>query len=178
MIKLVAGLVLWWGGHQWKRLLPGLHRSMGLAAKGVSAIVILAGLVLMVAGYRASPFAQLWEPPAWGRHANNLLMLLAMIAVGLAHSKGAFAARIRHPLLTAALLWSLAHLLVRGDLAALILFGGVGLWALVERLSLAGEGIAAKGGTKRDLVGILAGVVLYGIVGYVHGMIGPSPFPG
>ena len=178
MLKLVAGLVLWWGGHLWKRWLPGIERSMGPAAKGVSAVVILAGLVLRVVGYRAAPFAPLWEPPGWGRHANNLLMLLAMIAVGLAHSKGALAARIRHPLLTATLLWAAAHLLVRGDLAAVLLFGGMGLWALVERLLLAGEGIAPKGGIKRDLVGVLAGLILFGIVGYVHGLIGPSPFPG
>ena len=39
---------------------------------------------------------------------------------------------IRHPQLTAVKLWALAHLLVNGDSASLLLFGGLLVWAVLE----------------------------------------------
>ena len=39
---------------------------------------------------------------------------------------------MRHPQLTAVKIWAVAHLLVNGDLASLVLFGGLLAWAVVE----------------------------------------------
>jgi uncharacterized membrane protein len=39
---------------------------------------------------------------------------------------------LRHPQLTGLAVWALAHLLANGDNRSLVLFGGLGLWALVE----------------------------------------------
>ena len=39
---------------------------------------------------------------------------------------------IRHPQLTAVKLWAVAHLLVNGDSASLLLFGGLLVWAVLE----------------------------------------------
>ncbi len=178
MAELAAGVIFWWVGHLWGRLAPRARLRAGAAARGISAAIIALGLVLMILGYRSAESVLLWQPPVWGQHVNNGLMLLAMIALALAHSRGAVAARLAHPMLLATMLWSLAHLLVRGDGAALVLFGGIGLWAVVERVLLRGRGITARGGMRRDAIGFVVGLILYGIVGYVHGIVGPTPFPG
>ena len=35
-----------------------------------------------------------------------------------------------------------------------------------------------KGTLAKDAMFFAASIVLLGVIGYVHGMIGPSPFPG
>lgn len=54
MTLIVLGLALWWAAHLWKRLAPGSRASMGDAGKALVAVGVLAGVVLMVMGYRAS----------------------------------------------------------------------------------------------------------------------------
>jgi uncharacterized membrane protein len=39
---------------------------------------------------------------------------------------------IRHPQLTGVATWAFAHLLANGDSRSLVLFGGIGVWAVVE----------------------------------------------
>ncbi len=80
----------------------------------------------MIVGYRAAPFAAVWTPPAWTVHLNNLLMLVAVAVFGMGMSKGRARAWLRHPMLTAVVIWAVAHLLVNGDLASILMFGGLG----------------------------------------------------
>jgi hypothetical protein len=44
-------------------------------------------------------------------------------------------AAVKHPMLLAVKIWALAHLLVNGDLASVLLFGGFLAWAVVDRIS-------------------------------------------
>ncbi|PKP79547.1 MAG: hypothetical protein CVT80_15350, partial [Alphaproteobacteria bacterium HGW-Alphaproteobacteria-2] len=125
MNLLLLGVVLWWGGHLFKRFAPNARAGMGDRGRALAAALILAGLVAMVLGYRGADYAHVFTPPVWGKHANNLLMLLAVITFGMGMAKGRLWTYIRHPMLTGVLLWGLAHLLVRGDLASVILFGGL-----------------------------------------------------
>ncbi|RMH47206.1 MAG: hypothetical protein D6688_03765 [Alphaproteobacteria bacterium] len=182
MTTLVAGLALWWGGHLFRRFLPGLRAALGGAGKGVAALVILAGVVLMVLGYRASDGAELYALPAWARHVNNLLMLVAVLLLGLGQSKSRFRGALRHPMLTGVLVWSVAHLLVNADPASLVLFGGLGAWSLTEMAIInraEPEWRRPEGGTLAgDARLLVIGVVLYALIGVVHGYLGPSPFPG
>ena len=39
---------------------------------------------------------------------------------------------IRHPQMLGVILWSVAHLLVNGDSRSVLLFGGMGAWAILE----------------------------------------------
>ena len=39
---------------------------------------------------------------------------------------------LRHPQLTGVLIWAAAHLMMNGDSRSLVLFGGLGSWALLE----------------------------------------------
>src|SRR6056297_2483835 len=125
MTLLILGLLLWTVAHWFKRLMPAQRAAMGEPGKGVAALAIVAAVVLMVIGYRGADFVHVWAPPAFMVHISNLLMLLALWVFGSSAAKGAKAwpaYRIRHPQLTAVKIWALAHLLVNGDLASIVLF--------------------------------------------------------
>ena len=57
-------------------------------------------------------------------------MLVAVALIGAGHSKGRARGWLRHPMLTGVVVWAVAHLLVNGDVASLVLFGWLGLWAV------------------------------------------------
>ena len=52
MLLMILGILLWSGGHFFKRLAPAARAGLGNKGKGLAALGILAGLVLMVIGYR------------------------------------------------------------------------------------------------------------------------------
>lgn len=182
MALLILGLLLWWGGHLFKRLAPDMRASMGNAGRGVVALVLVAGIVLMVLGYRGMEFIHVWEPPSFMVHINNLLVLIAIYMMSPAPKKGALLNGMRHPMLAGFKLWAAAHLLVNGDLASIILFGGLLAWAVAEVIVINRSEPewqpGPKGTLAKDGMFFLASIVLLAVIGYVHGLIGPSPFPG
>ena len=136
MTLLILGVALWWAAHLFKRLAPGPRARMGNAGRGVAAVLILLSVVLMVVGYRGAETVQLWHPPAFLTHVNNLLMVFAFYLYAADGLKTAVTRKIRHPQLTAFKTWTVAHLLVNGDLASVILFGGLLAWAVVSGIGL------------------------------------------
>ncbi len=72
---------------------------------------------------------------------------------------------IRNPQLAGVIVWAGAHLLANGDNRSIVLFGGLGLWAILEIVLLnRRDGPWEKPGPapiKRDLMlGVLAAVVV------------------
>ena len=181
MIWLVLGLALWVAGHSFKRVLPDVREKLGEPGKGVSAVVILAGVVLMVIGYRAWFAPLLYSPPTWGVHLNNLLMLISVILFGLGTSKSTFRGMLRHPMLAGMALWAVAHLLVNGDWASVILFGGLGIWAVAEMQVInraEPDWERPEPGTTVGTVKLLAiSAVVFAVVAGLHIWLGPYPFP-
>jgi len=181
MTLLLVGIGLWWGGHFFKRVLPGVRRRMGDRGKGVAALLIVAGLVAMVMGFRGAPLETAFIPPAWGRHANNLLMLVAVILLGMGSSKGRMRTWLRHPMLTGVLVWAVAHLLVNGDLPSLVLFGSMGLWAVVQMVVInLKDGPWARpepGPIRGDAKLIVTSLIAFGVIAAIHTWLGYYPFP-
>lgn len=182
MIWLILGVLLWSGAHLFKRLAPEARANMGDKGKGLVALALLASVVLMVIGYRAADYIAVYEPPYFLRHLNNLLMLFALYFTSPGPSKGALFYKMRHPMLTGFKIWAAAHLLVNGDLASLILFGGLLAWAAIEVITINKSEPDwqpnEKGTIAKDAMFFVASIVLLGVIGYIHGLIGPSPFPG
>ncbi|MFV2034373.1 MAG: NnrU family protein [Halocynthiibacter sp.] len=182
MTLLITGLILWIAAHFFKRLAPGLRAPMGMAGKGVVAVVLLLSVVLMVKGFRSAGSEEVYAPLAGMGPVNNTLMLIAVFLAGAAKGKGIVAARLRHPMLWGAVVWAIAHLLVNGDQASLVLFGGIGLWALAQ-MALINR---AEGAWQRPAMGPISGdakiavatLVLYGLIGWIHIWLGYNPFSG
>lgn len=109
-------------------------------------LVLLAWVIEAAAD---APYVSLWEPSVPLVHTTFLLMGFAFLLFGLAFARpnpfsfgglrnDAFdPARpgvirwLRHPMLGALALWAIGHLISNGDLAHVILFGSLGLFALM-----------------------------------------------
>lgn len=180
-IVLIVGVALWWLPHLFKRIAPARRAAMGTVGKGAVALALLASVVLMVIGFRAAPVDDLWYPPAFMRHLNNLAVLIGIFMMSPAGQKGRLLNKVRHPMLIGFALWAVAHLLVNGDLASVILFGGLLVWALAEIVVINRAEPAwtpgQPGTAARDAMFLVASVLLLLIIGYIHGLVGPSPFP-
>ncbi|MEM7597162.1 MAG: NnrU family protein [Pseudomonadota bacterium] len=180
MLPLILGLLLWTGAHLMKRIAPGLRASLGDKGKGVIAVMLFVSLALMVIGYRGAE-----GPFFWGRSnalvgINNLLMLLAVYLFAISGMKTALARKMRHPMLAAVKVWALAHLLVNGDLASFVLFGGLLAWAVAQMIvinkaqpewtppppaPMRKEGIAVGGS-----------LVVFIVIALIHGWLGYNVF--
>lgn len=181
MTLLIIGILLWSVAHLFKRVAPGPRNAMGMAGKGLVTVGILGGLVLMIIGYQQAPFINVWYPPSWTVHLNNLLMLIAVFFLGMSHSKGRLRARFRHPMLLSVRIWAVAHLLVNGDLASIILFGGMLLWALAETVAINRSEPwtpPEPGPARKDVILVVASVVAYAVIALIHLWLGVSPFSG
>ncbi|MGB7241361.1 MAG: NnrU family protein [Sulfitobacter sp.] len=184
MTLLILGLLLWTGAHYFKRLMPARRAAMGDKGRGPVAIAIVLSVVMMVMGYDPQSSAVIWNPPAFMMHINNALMLLALWVFGSSAAKGAKvwpANKIRHPMLTAVKIWAVAHLLVNGELAAIVLFGGLLAWAvgsviLINRSEPAWTAPpTAEFPAKMRLLVIT--LVMFAAVTAIHVMLNRWPFP-
>lgn len=184
MILLVLGVVLWWAAHLLKRLAPGVRAAMGEGpGKGAVAVALVLSIVLMTIGYQRAEPVFLWALGDWTWHLNNLLMVFAVALLGAGRSRGRARSLLRHPMLTGVVVWAVAHLLVNGDLASLVLFGGLGAWALVHmQLINAQSGPWVRpepGPISGDLRLLVIALVLYAAILAAHWFLfGVKPFPG
>lgn len=179
-VLLILGVALWWAAHLFKRVMPDQRAAMGKGGAGAVALALLASILLMIFGYRMTDFIPIWSPPTFLIHVNNLLVLIAIYMMSPAGQKGRLLNKLRHPMLGGMKLWAFAHLLVNGDLASIVLFGGLLAWAVVEVIVInksEPDWTPGEPGTYgKDAMFFVASIVLLGIIGYIHGLVGPSPF--
>lgn len=182
MVLLILGVAIWWWAHLFKRISPKKRAGMGHGGKSLIAVGIVIGIVLMVIGYRSAAIIPVWYPPTFMVHINNLLVLVAIYLMSPAPKHGVLLNGMRHPMLTGFALWALAHLLVNGEVADLILFGGLLVWAIVEvRVINRAEPDwtpGEKGALAKDAMFLAASVILLAVIGYIHAWLGPWPFSG
>ena len=181
MTLLVMGNILWVIAHSFKRVLPNLRNSLGNAGKGAVAVSLIFALVLIITGYRSAEYVVVWTPPNFLVHINNILMVTAIFVFALGHTKGRLRGRLRHPMLTSVKIWAVAHLLVNGDLASLILFGSMLAWAVlaVILINRSETRTAPKPvNAKRDIVLVFMVVFIFLLISALHWFFGGWPFPG
>ena len=179
MVLMILGIFLWIVFHVFKRVMPEKREIYGNAGKGIAALGILAGLILIIIGYRVSPVVPIWSPPAFFPHINNLLMVLAVVLLAMSVSKGRMSGRMRHPMLTAVKTWAVAHLLVNGDLASILLFGSMLGWSIWSVILINNAEAWEKPeitDTGRDWVFLAATVGFFAIMVAGHLWLGVYPF--
>lgn len=188
--------------------------------RGAFALASLIGLVWMAYAYRHAPTVTLWGLLLGLRPAAYVLVFIAFLFVVIGITtpsptqvgmesklgQGPDAVRgmvriTRHPFLWGVALWSLAHLIVNGDLASLILFGSLlvlaigGTFAIdAKRRRNLGEQWRKFASATSDIpfaaiaagrnrlgpalveIGIwrpAAATLLYAVAFYLHGRLGP-----
>ena len=175
MLTLILGLILFNGLHlvpASPSLRTGIRDRLGpLPYMLLFSLLSIAGLVLMVRGYGEAHGLgrgniQLWSPPAFLRHITLALMLPAFILLAAAYIPSRIRTAAKHPMLAAVKIWALAHLLVRGDLASVLLFGSLLAFGVFDRISVKKRGAmgplgAASGGMAGDVMAIAVGSLAY-----------------
>ncbi len=184
MLWLILGVLLFAGMHLTKALEAGF-RARFIEARGaqpwqgVFSVAVLVGVGLMVLGWRSSEPSHLYAVPAWSRWAANGLMavgLLLFVASGVPTNLKRF---LRHPQLTGVATWAAAHLLANGDSRSLVLFGGLGAWALLEiALINRRDGAWEKPESlpfSADLKPLVGAAVVFAVLLFVHPWIAGVP---
>ena len=172
---LVAGLLIFLGIH----LLPSIpqkrrqliDRLGDKGYRGFFSLVSAVGLGLIIYGKAKAGFVYLWDPPSWGHRMPFYLMLPALVLMPAANMPGHIKQFVRHPMLIGVLLWSTGHLFANGDLASLLLFGGFGLFALFDLVSVtlrtkSSPGYEAQ--LKFDIIACAAGTIAYALLMHFH----------
>jgi uncharacterized membrane protein len=186
MFWLILGVLLFAGVH----MLPTAPATRGRAVerlgvqryKGLFSLGIVGGIVLMAIGWRSSVPSALYAPPGWGAAVANPLIFVALVLIVASYLPTNLKRLIRHPQLTGVVIWAGAHLLANGDSRSLGLFGGIGVWAVVEMGLL-----SRRDGTWQrpeplplaaELKPLIVAGVAFAILFLVHPYIaGVSPLP-
>jgi len=188
MLQLLLGIVLFFGMHSVAivalPLRDRIAQQSRAAWSGFYALASLIGIVLMVRGYadlRQTPTV-LYVTPYWLRHVSALLMLPVFTLFIAPYFPGRIKTALKHPQLIAVKTWALAHLLVNGNLADVMLFGAFLVWAVVDRISMKTREARALPGAPEspmnDAIIVVVGLALYGAFAFwLHeALFGLRPF--
>ena len=188
MTFLILGVLIWSGVH----LIPALGVQMRAAwierigegpYKGLFALSIVGAITLMVMGWKSTAPVALYGPPDWGRCLANIGMFVSLVLFMGSNVPSNMKRIVRHPQLTGVAVWGISHLFANGDLRSLVLFGGLGLWSVVEIVSLNQRDGAWEKPEPLPLMAevkpLVAGIIAYAVLVFAHPYLsGVSPFPG
>lgn len=188
MEQLILGLVLFFGMHSVSIVALPLRDRLAakseLGWKVLYAIVSLVGIVLIARGYaelRLAPTV-LYVSPVWLRHVAAIFLLPIFVLLLAPYFPGRIASAAKHPQLVAVKLWAVAHLLVNGTVADVLLFGSFLVWAVADRISMKSRPVRRVPGTRasaaNDIVLVVVGLALYAaMVFWLHDVaFGVRPF--
>ena len=140
-----------------------------------SLLAILVGA--MIWGWHESEVTSLYEPPAGGRYVTFLLVFAAFLCLGIFLFRGRLRQTLRFPLAIGVILWGVGHLFANGDLATLILFGGMSAYGATHvALGLAnGMRPSPEMRTGHDVLSLLIGAALFGAMTQLHPVLTGMP---
>lgn len=128
-----------------KRAISWLGKKTYLSAYSIVSVLLL---VWIIGAAKRAPYWPLWDPAPWQAFVPVTMMPFAawLLIAGIVEPNplsisfrplcdgwhpGPAVSVTRHPIIWAFLLWSGSHIVPNGDLVSLILFGGMGLLAVV-----------------------------------------------
>jgi uncharacterized membrane protein len=141
MTMIYAGLFLWIALH----LLPSaaplakqkiIAKTGDKAYQGIFALLVFAGLLLIIFGWRNTIPEYVYNPPAGIRHMAMLIAVVGVILFISANFPTRIKLIIRHPQLSGVLLWAVAHLLLNGDSRSVTVFGALAAWSLLSMFTI------------------------------------------
>jgi uncharacterized membrane protein len=184
MLFLIVGLAVWSFVHLIPSLMPTLKTTIKNLIgengyKGVFSLLIVSSIVLIVFGWRSIETETLYY---LGDSIHKISLLVICIAIYLfvvAQRRSRVKRLIRHPQLTGLILWSVAHVLLNGDIRSLVLFLTLAIWAVLEIILInRREGIWIKrepSGFIGEVVTIIISVFVITILYFAHPYIAGVP---
>ena len=190
MLKLVTGLVIFFGVHSIRIIAPGWRDGMLMrfgagAWKGLYSVASLIGFVLIVGGYAAARLEPvvLYQPPFWLRHVAMLVMLPVFPLLLAAYLPGRIKAAVKHPMVLGVKTWAIAHVIANGTVADTLLFNAFLLWGVLDYIAARTRDRKQSltypaQGIGRDIAVVVVGLVAWVVFAkYLHGpLIGVAPF--
>jgi uncharacterized membrane protein len=177
MNLLITGLVIWVMVHFIPSLMPGLKQSIATKFgdniyKLLFTASMLVALGLIIFGWLESIPEHVYTLPFATKPLTIGLMFVSIILFGAAQYPTRIKNLIRHPQLMAVTIWSIAHLISNGDSRSIVLFGTLGIWALLEMVLInRREGAWKKIEAPpmfREVRGLLISVVIFVVIFYIH----------
>ena len=143
MTRLALGVLLWSVVHFIPGIAADLKKNMvnrygEYPYKGVFTLLMIVSLYLIISGWQSmTPVApavleMVYTPPDWGGYAAGLLVLIGFILFLAPYPPNNFRRMMRHPQLLGMVSWGVGHLLAVGTQRAIVLFGGLAVWAIIE----------------------------------------------
>lgn len=184
---LIFGIALFTAVHLLSAVAPSSVASLKQAIgekifRGAYSLLVLAGIVLIVVGWRSAIPVAVYAPPAWGPTVAFLLMFVAVVLFGASHARTNLKRYIRHPQLSSVVLFAIAHLLANGDIRSIVLFTSLGVWALIEMPLISrreGEwNKPPRASARSEMIGAAISVVVFLVLVALHPYFaGVSPLP-
>ncbi len=174
MTQLLIGLVVFFGMHSVSIVATGWRDRMAAQSpigwRLVYSLISIVAFILIVRGYgdaRMTPTV-LYVPPQWLHYVAGVLLVPVFILFLAPYFPGRIKKATKHPLLAATKLWALAHLLVNGMLADVLLFGSFLAWAVACRISMKRRTVRPLPGmpesNANDIIIVVFGLALYGLI--------------
>lgn len=187
MTLLHIGIALWCLAHLFPATLPATRNALRARLgdkpyRGLFSLVILASLVLIVIGWRNTAPTPVYAPPLAPGPIISVLMLVALFLFFAAKTQGNVKRVIRHPQMSAVIVWGSTHLLVNGDSRSVALFGSLTAWAVLEILLInRRDGARVRPGpapARQDLIPLGLGTVVFAVLANFHALLfGMPAFP-
>lgn len=177
MFLLILGLALFVGIHLLRelRLRDTFRNRLGENGyKALYSLIALAGLILIIWGKSASSFIMVYEPRYELRSVTHFAMLPAFILLVAGNLPYSHLRSITlNPMVLGTAVWGAAHLWANGDLASVLLFGTLMVWAIIKFVSLAAarEPVATRPSFLWDATALIGGFALYSLVTIFHGQL-------
>ncbi len=177
MSYLIIGLVIWVLVHFIPTLAPTMKKVLLLkfGEKGYKlffAVDIAIALALIIYGWKNTVPSQIYQLSFATKPVTIGLMFVAIILFGAAKYPTRIKNYIRHPQLTGMTLWSVAHLISNGDSRSLILFGTMGIWAILEMFLInKRDGLWIKISPPplaREAIGLIISTIVYVALVFLH----------
>jgi uncharacterized membrane protein len=157
---MIIGLAMFFGVHTLTTMRSQraalIARTGEVTYKVVYSLLSLVAIALIAYGfsrYRAAGMIEVWDPPRWLRHVNNLLLWPAFICIAAAYIPGDI------------------KRVLNGDLGSIILFGSFLAWAVYDRITLKrrtdpGAPDFGLGGRDCDTLAVVVGTLVYLALGF------------
>lgn len=186
MTRLTLGILLWSIAHFIPALAADFKKTMvsrygDNPYKGVLGLLILISLYLIISGWKSmTPEAPDVAPlvftvPDWGVYAASVLVLMGFVLFLAPYPPNNFKRVLRHPQLIGMLCWGVGHLLTVGTSRAVVLFGGLSIWVVIEMILInRRDGLwlkPEKVSFKSDFALVVFSIMVYGAFLYTHHML-------